>query len=64
MIEKTKNVYYNNLFSEKKNPKKIHGNLSDLLGINKEKVLPEVTSDYKNMADDFVNYFEEKIEKN
>ena len=64
MIEKIKKTYYNNLFSEEKNPKLIQENLDELLGHKKEKVLPEFTDDYKNLANYFVNYFEEKNGKN
>lgn len=51
------------MFSVEKNPPKIHGNLAGISGLKEEKVLPDVTSDYKNLADNFVNYFEEKIER-
>ena len=50
------------IFSEEKNPKKIHENLDCLLGLKKEKVLPKVTNDCKSLADEFGNHFEEKIE--
>ena len=63
LVERTKKTYYNNLFSEEKIPKRIHDNLSELLGKKKEKVLPESYSDNKKMANDFAYYFDEKIER-
>ena len=52
------------IYSKKRKiQKKIHENLEKLLELNKEKVLPDVAISNKNMANDFVNYFEEKIER-
>ena len=37
--------------------------LDELSGLKKEKTLPEVTSDFRNLANDFANFFEDKIER-
>ena len=63
LIEKTKKLYYNKIFSETKNSKHTHNNLDELLGLKKGKILPEVTSNYIDLANNFVNYFEDKIER-
>ena len=63
LIEKTKREYYNKLFTNKENQKNIYDNLNNLLGIKKVKILPTETSNYKDMANNFVNYFENKIER-
>ena len=63
LIEKTKKEYYSDVFSNTNNSKNIHKNLDELLGLKREKILPTVTSNYEDMTNDFVNYFEDKIEK-
>ena len=63
LIVNAKKVYYNNRLNTEKNPKKIHHMLDELSGLKKEKTLPEVTSDFRNLANDFANFFEDKIER-
>ena len=63
LIEKTKKEHFSKLFAEKENQKRCHDNLNNLLGMKKEKILPTETSNYTDMANNFVNYFEEKIER-
>ena len=63
MIETNKKKYYNELFKSMKNHKQTQENLDELLGHKKEKILPETKKDHKNLANEFVDYFEEKTEK-
>ena len=41
LIEKTKRKYYNNVLKNNKDPRMLNKNLDDLIGLKKEKVLPE-----------------------
>ena len=61
MVEKCKKKYFTELFAENKNTKIMHSNLDDLLGVKKERVLPENKGCPKSLADNFVHFFEEKI---
>ena len=63
LIEKTKREYFSKLFGKKENQKKCHENLNNLLGMKKEKILPTITGNYVDMANNFANHFEEKIER-
>ena len=63
MIEKAKKNYYNKLFAQTKDSKSINRNLDDLLGLKKEKILPENKGDPLILTNSFATYFEEKIDK-
>ena len=63
LIEKTKRIYYNKEINETNNPRKIHACLDDLLGLKKDKILPLNHGDGNVLANNFVNFFEEKIER-
>ena len=62
LIEESKKKYYNEIFKKSKNTKEVHKNLDELLGLKKEKVLPE-NLDKKTLANEFVTFFENKVEK-
>ena len=57
LIEKTKKNYYNNECKKKNDMKKLHIELDDMLGIKKEKILPECIS-----VEDFAQFFNDKID--
>ena len=63
LIEVNKKRYYNGTFQKEKNSKELHKNLEELLGLKKEKILPENMKDRKTLANEFVNFFENKVEK-
>ena len=60
LLMKTKIKYYNQI---EKDPKRLNKNLDDLLGIKGEKVLPSNYNNDKNLADNFVKYYDEKTDK-
>ena len=63
LIEKNKKKYYNEKFQNSRNSKEIHKNLEELLGLKKEKVFPDEPSEPRCLADEFVEFFENKVEK-
>ena len=63
LIEENKKKYYNGIFQKDNNSKELHKNLDELLGLKKEKILPDNREDYKTLANEFVNFFENKVEK-
>ena len=63
MIEKSKKKYYNKLFEESKDSKSVNRNLNNLLGLKKEKILPENKDDPLILTNSFATYFQEKIER-
>ena len=63
MVEKAKKNHYNTLFAQTKDSKSINRNLDNLLGLKKEKILPENKGDPPILANNFAIYFEEKIDK-
>ena len=63
LIEEYKKKYYIETFRKTKNSKETHKNLEELLGLKKEKVLPDKPEEHKALANEFVNYFENKVEK-
>ena len=58
LIEKTKRNFYNNECKKMNNMKDLHRELDDLLGLKKEKILPENVS-----AENFALFFCEKVDK-
>ena len=63
LIKENKKKYYNETFQKTKNSKELHKNLENLLGLKKEKILPEKPEDHKSLANGFVNFFGNKVEK-
>ena len=57
LIEKTKRNYYNNALKNNKDPRMFSKNLDDLIGLKKEKVLPENNNNHIDLASKFVNFF-------
>ena len=58
LVEKTKRNYYNNECKNMKDMKKLHKKLDDLLGLRKEKILPDSIS-----VEGFAQFFNDKIDK-
>ena len=58
LVERTKRNYYNNECKNMKDTKELHKKLDDLLGLRKEKILPDSVS-----ADSFAQFFNDKIDK-
>ena len=63
LIEENKKKYYNEKLQKTNNSKEIHKDLENLLGLKNEKILPENPEDNKSLANEFVNFFENKVEK-
>ena len=63
LVEENKKKYYNETFKKTKDSKEIHKKLEELLGLKKEKVLPENPADHKTLANEFVKFFENKVER-
>ena len=63
LVEECKKKYYNETFRKTKNSKETHKNLDELIGLKKEEVLPDKPEDHKALANEFVKYFENKVEK-
>ena len=63
LVEKNKKKYYNETFQNRSNSKEVHKNLENLLGLKNEKILPENQKDNKSLADEFVNFFDNKVDK-
>ena len=63
LVEENKKKYYTETFMKTKNSKETHKNLDELVGLKKEKVLPDKPEEHKALANEFVNYFENKVEK-
>ena len=57
LIEKTKRKYYNNALKNNKDPRMLNKNLDDLIGLKKEKVLPENNSNHMDLANRFWEIF-------
>ena len=57
LVERTKRDYYNNECKNMKDSKKLHKRLDDLLGLKKERILPESVS-----AENFAKFFNNKID--
>ena len=55
--------YYNNALKNSKDPRMLSKNLDDLIGLKKEKVLPENNSNQIDLANKFVNSFYDKTDK-
>ena len=60
LIEKTKRNYYNNAIKNNKDPRMLSKNLNDLIGLKKEKVLPENNNNHIDLASKFVKFFDDK----
>ena len=63
LIEKTKRKYYNNVLKNNKDPRMLKKNLDDLLGLKKEKVLPENNSNHMDLANKFVKFFDDETDR-
>ena len=63
LIEKTKINCYNNALKNNKDPRMLNKNLDDLIGLKKEKVLPENNSNHMDLANKFVKFFDDKTDK-
>ena len=63
LIEKTKRKYSNNVLKNNKDPRMLNKNLDDLLGLKKEKELPENNSNHMDPANKFVKFFDDKADK-
>ena len=63
LVEEYKKKYYTETFRSTKKSKETHKNLNELIGLKKEKVLPDKPEEHKALANEFVNYFESKVEK-
>ena len=63
LVEKTKKIYYKKRFKETKDSKLIQDDLDSLLGLKKEKVLPEIKEDLEALVNEFSDHFDEKIAK-
>ena len=63
ITEKTKRNYYNNALKNNKDPRMLNKNLDDLIGLKKEKVLPEYDSNHMDLANKFVKFFDDKTDK-
>ena len=62
-MEKTKRKYYNKALKNIKDPRMLSKNLDDLLGLKKEKVLPENNSNHMNLANKFLKFFDDNTDK-
>ena len=60
LIEKTKRKYYNNALKNNKDPRMLNKNLDDLIGLKKEKVLPENNGNNMGLANRFGKFFDDK----
>ena len=63
LIEKTKRKYYNNALKNNKDPRMLNKNLDDLIGLKKEKVLPENNGNHMGLANRFGKIFDDKTDK-
>ena len=63
LVEDMKKKYYNEKFRKTKNSREIQKNLDELIGLKGEKVLPDKPEEHKTLANNFVKYFENKINK-
>ena len=63
LIEKTKRKYYNNALKNNKDPRMLNKNLDDLIGLKKEKVLPENNGNHMGLANRFGKFFDDKTDK-
>ena len=63
LTEKTKRNYYNNELKSIKDPRMLNKNLDGLIGLKKEKVLPENNSNHMDLANKFVKFFDDKTDK-
>ena len=54
LVELNKIKYYNETLKNTKNPKKKHKILDELLGLKKEKVLPNYSKDHTTLANEYV----------
>ena len=58
LVERTKRDYYNNECKNTKDSKRLHKRLDELLGIRKEKILPDIIN-----AENFAQFFNNKIDR-
>ena len=63
LIEKTKRNYYNNALKNNKDLRMLSKNLDGLIGLKKEKVLPENNNNHIDLASKFVKFFDDKTDK-
>ena len=59
-MKKTKRKYYNNALKNNKDPRMLNKNLDDLIGLKKEKVLPENNGNNMGLANRFGKFFDGK----
>ena len=65
LVEKTQRKYYNNALKKQYKSENVEQDplLDDLIGLKKEKVLPENNSNHMDLANRFGKFFDDKTDK-